>query len=350
MLLAVFSATLATMHVVIDGRALVGNRTGIGVHTAEIARRLHLDAPPLIASHAEIADRSGLEQCNFAVDRYRLGVLWQQLALPKIDGDVVWGPHGTLPLTLRKPAVVTIHDYSSITMPGHHRLRTVLSFNVFIGRSLEIAHRVAAVSQAVAEETMRGFGVPASKIEIVPNGVDEFFSAGGAGEGDYLLYAGTMEPRKGIDDLLDVWRSLPAPRPRLVLAGDRGWRTAAPRDEGVERRGYVTREELRDLYRGALAFVYPSRYEGYGLPPLEAMACGSPVVATRTGAIAEYAGDAALLVQPGDRGALRAAIVKIVATRSLRDELRARGPLRASLFRWDRSAAAMSGLLREAGR
>ena len=337
------------MRVVIDGRALVGNRTGIGVHTAEIARRLDLGAAPLIGSHAQIDDRSGLEHCSFVVDRYPLGVIWQQLALKKIDGDVFWGPHGTLPLTLRKPAVVTIHDYSSITMPGHHRFKTILSFNLFIGRSLEIAQRVAAVSRAVADETIRGFGVPASKIEIVPNGVDEFFSPGGSEE-DYLLYAGTMEPRKGIDDLLDVWRSLPAPRPRLVLSGDRGWRTAVPEDEGVVSRGFVTREELRDLYRGALAFIYPSKYEGFGLPPLEAMACGAPVVATRTGAIPDYAGDAALLVQPGDRAALRAAIVKVIENRSLRNELRERGPIRANLFRWSRSAGAMAHLLREAAR
>jgi glycosyltransferase involved in cell wall biosynthesis len=337
------------MRVVIDGRALVGNRTGIGVHTAEIARRLDLGAAPVIGSHAEIADRSGLEHCSFAVERYPLGVMWQQFVLAKIDGDVVWGPHGTLPVTLRKPAVVTVHDYSSITMPGHHLLRTILSFNLFIGRSLEIAERVAAVSKAVADETMRGFGVPASKIEIVPNGVDEFFSPAGH-ERDYLLYAGTMEPRKGIDDLLAVWRSLPAPRPRLVLAGDRGWRTLAPDDDGVETRGFVTREELRDLYRGALAFVYPSKYEGFGLPPLEAMACGAPVVATRTGAISDYAGDAALLVTPGDRAGLRAALLKVVENRGLREELRERGPIRANLFRWDRSARAMSHLLREASK
>src|SRR5688500_6944858 len=98
------------LDVVIDGRPLVGNRTGIGVHTAEIARRLEMETPPLIASHADIGDRSGLEHCRFRVDRYPLGVLWQQLALGKIPGDVVWGPHGTLPVTLRTPAVVTIHE------------------------------------------------------------------------------------------------------------------------------------------------------------------------------------------------------------------------------------------------
>jgi glycosyltransferase involved in cell wall biosynthesis len=335
------------LQLAIDGRALVGNRTGIGVHTAEIAARLKVEPPPLIASHAEIADRSGLEHCRFRVDRMPLGVLWQQTALARIDADVVWGPHGTLPLATNVPAVVTLHDFTSLTMPGRHRLKTILSFNLFIGRSLEQAVRVACVSRAVAEEAVRGFGVPRGKLAIVPNGVDEFFSPGGEEE-DYILFAGTIEPRKGIDDLLDVWRSLPVPRPRLVLCGDPGWKTDVPRDAGIEVTGYVSRERLRELYRGARAFVYPSRYEGFGIPPLEALACGAPVIATRTGAIPDFAGDAALLIEPGDREGLRAALVRVLTDEVLRSELRARGPEQAKHYRWDDSARAMEALLEEA--
>src|SRR5207248_8464558 len=115
--------------------------------------------------------------------------------------------------------------------------------------------------------------------------------------------------------LMAVYESLPQPRPGLVLCGDRGWglgeRIAPPVPPGpsltlgVTRTGYVTRERLRDLYRRARVFVYPSRAEGFGIPPLEALACGAPVIATRVGAIPEFAGDAALLIDPGDRGALR---------------------------------------------
>src|SRR5205814_10692451 len=99
--------TLLPVHleVVIDGRPLVGNRTGIGVHTAEIARRLGVEPPPLIASHAPIDDRTGIEQCRFRVARSPLGVLWQQTKLARIAADVLWGPHGTLPLATRVPAV-----------------------------------------------------------------------------------------------------------------------------------------------------------------------------------------------------------------------------------------------------
>jgi glycosyltransferase involved in cell wall biosynthesis len=362
--------------VVIDGRPLVGHRTGIGVHTAEIARRL--DPPPLIASHAEIDDKTGIERCAFRVDGMPYGVLWQQLVLPKIARDgVLWGPHGTIPLTLRTPSVITLHDFTALTMPRRHRLQTILSFDLFIGRSVQRATRIAAVSRAVAEEAKRWFGVSCA---IVPNGVDDFFTPDGGGEeDDFILFAGTIEPRKGVDDLLDVWSSLPSPRPRLVLAGDAGWgvRASRPhrsgvspdRDRGEDRRagrpagaggtpalqgvdvtGYVTRERLRELYRRARLFVYPSRYEGFGIPPLEAMACGAAVIATRTGAIPDYAEGAALLVEPGDLDALRAAMVRALASRALRDELRARGAERAAKWRWNHSAMLMSELLAEAGR
>ncbi|MEA2490403.1 MAG: hypothetical protein QOH21_2195 [Acidobacteriota bacterium] len=337
------------MRVLIDGRALVGHRTGIGVHTAEIARRLEVEPRPLIASHAVIEDREGLDHCRFRVDRAPLGVIWQQLLLPRIgEADVLWGPHGTLPIAWRRPAVITLHDFTSLTMPRRHRLQTILSFNLIIGRSLEMAARIACVSQAVANEAMRGFGVAAQRIEIVSNGVDEYFSPGEDDEGDYLLYTGTLEPRKGLDVLLAVWWSLPEPRPRLVLCGDAGWKTRMPDDPRIEVTGYVTRERLRALYRGARVFVYPSRYEGFGIPPLEAMACGAPVIATRTGAIPEFAGDAALLVPPGDRDALRAALVRLLGDAELRQELRTRGPERAKLYRWDRSARLMTQLLEAA--
>jgi glycosyltransferase involved in cell wall biosynthesis len=335
------------MQLLIDGRALVGNRTGIGVHTAEIARRLDVDPPPLIASHAEIADRTGLERCTFRVDPMSFGVLWQQWKLPQLDGDVLWGPHGTLPLAWRDPAVVTVHDLTSITMPGLHRLKTIVSFNTFIGRSLEQASRIACVSRAVADETIRSFGVAPSKIEIVPNGVDEFFSPDPAiTDGDYFLFTGTLEPRKGVHDLIAAWRSLPAPRPRLILCGDPGWKVSIPQLEGLEVTGYVTRERLRELYRGALAFVYPSLYEGFGIPPLEAMACGAPVIATPTGAIPEFAEGTAVFVQPGDVDDLLDALVRMLVDAKLRRELRARGPEQARLWTWDRGARTMSELLR----
>lgn len=335
------------LRVLVDGRPLVGQRSGIGVHTAEIVRRLDVIPPPLIATQTPIADREGIERCRFRVDRAPNGILWQQFVLPRIDdADILWGPHGTLPLSSSMPSVVTLHDFSTMTMPSMHRLKTIASFNLFVGRSLERARAVAAVSRSVAEEAVRWFGVSRSRLHIVPNGVDPFFSAAGDAVGDYILYAGTIEPRKGIDLLVAAWSSLPEPRPRLVLCGAEGWRVRLP--PNVERVGYVDRTRLRELYRRAVLFVYPSRYEGFGMPPLEAMACGAPVIATRTGAIPDFAGDAAVLVEPGDGEALRAAMAQLLRDAQLRYELKQLGPQQAQRYRWDASAETMTDLLTEA--
>jgi glycosyltransferase involved in cell wall biosynthesis len=341
------------LRVVIDARSLVSTRSGIGVHTAEIARRLDVRPSPLLASHARIENRDGLEGCRFRVDPAPNGLLWQQLLLPRIhDADVLWGPYGTIPFSEPIPSVVTLHDFSSITMPGRHRLKTMVSFNLFIGRSLERARRVAAVSRAIAEEAVRWFGVARRLVEIVPNGVDEFFHPSGDPRDDFILFVGTLEPRKGIRDLVKVWWSLPEPRPPLILCGDRGWHVRIPAEvkAGVEVTGYVDRDRLRDLYRRARIFVYPSHYEGFGIPPLEAMACGTPVIATRTGAIPEFAEGAALLIDPGDLDALREAMLRLLGDDSLRGELGNRGAERAKGFRWDRSAQLMTELLAEAAR
>jgi len=350
------------LKVAIDGRALVGHRTGIGVHTAEISARLLVEPPPLIATHAVIEDRSGIEHCRFRVDPSPLGVLWQQTRFHRVveeeQSDVVWGPHTTLPLRLRLPAVVSIHDFTSITMPHRHELRTLASFNLFVASSLDKASAIAAVSKLVADETMRGFGVASSKIHLVPNGVDDFFfmeddarallPAGVSG--NYILYAGTIEPRKGVDVLLSAWETI-ADAPTLVLCGDPGWREAKVRRRmerhgtRIVRTGFVDRRVLRALMRQATLFVYPSRYEGFGLPPLEAMACGTPVVATRAGALPEVLDDAAILVERDNPEELALAMSRVLSEPSLRSELIEKGRARAGRFRWDHSAELMTELL-----
>ena len=358
------------LSVVIDGRPLVGQRTGIGVHTAEIAARLGTNPPPVIASHASILDRTSIEHCRFDVDPMRLGVAWQQLRLPRVasihSADVVWGPHGTLPVKLKVPAVVSVHDLTSITMPHKHRVKTVISFNLFIRASLEMARHIAAVSRISADEIVRGFGIAASKISIVPNGVDEFFCPGRDPQLDerlrsllrfdpserFILYVGTLEPRKGIGDLLEALDSMPSP-PRLVLAGARGWgrrHDASARASRVSFAGFVERDVLRELYRRASLLVYPSRYEGFGLPPLEAMACGTPVIAAASGAIPEVVGDAARLFRPGDAEELAEAIGDVLSSQALSQDLTGRGRDRIRRFTWDESARLMGEILSEAAR
>lgn len=348
------------LNLAIDGRPLVGNRTGIGVHTAEIASRLTINPAPLIASHAPIADRQGIEHCRFFVDPAPFGVWWQLFTLARVVErercDVLWGPHGTLPPGTKVPAVVSVHDLTSITAPHRHRLRTIASFNLLIRHSLEHASFIAAVSRITADEVVRGFALERQKVVVVPNGVDPFFSPGAdAALGPYLLYVGTLEPRKGVDDLFAVWKEL-GRVPRLVIAGDPGWGHYRLRRQlqnhiaagKITIEGFVSRERLRELYRGALCLVYPSRYEGFGLPPLEAMACGTPVIASTGGAIPEVVGEAALLFPAGDLEKLRSTLTRVIQEASLRAELRGKGLRRAAEFRWETSAALMQELLQRA--
>ncbi|HXI12336.1 MAG TPA: glycosyltransferase family 1 protein [Thermoanaerobaculia bacterium] len=308
-----------------------------------------------------------MDRCRFNVRASAAGVFWQQVHLPRIVVEercnVLWGPHGTLPVRLQPAGVVTVHDLTSITRPASHRLRTVLSFNTFIGRSLAQAGRIAAVSRKTADELIRGFAIDAGKIVVVPNGVDEFFSpaAGpdeemlpsGLSSRDYILFVGTIEPRKGVDHLLAAWESLPEPRPKLVLCGERGWGRVAKLESAIANEqvvmlSYVDRVTLRALYRHALFFVYPSLEEGFGIPPLEAMACGSPVIASRTGAIAEYLDGAGIVIEPGDLTGLSEALRILRSSSSLREELSAAGVERAKEWRWDRSASLMTEMFREA--
>lgn len=349
------------MRLVIDGRPLVGERSGIGVHTAEIARRLDLGDPVVIASHApiEIEPDSRIE---LDLRRSRPGVWWQQRHLPGVasdwGADVIWGPHGTLPLVSKVPGVVTVHDLTSIDMPGRHRLRTILSFNTLIGPSLSKARKVVAVSKDTATAVARRFGIDRGKLEVVYNGVDDFFEPGEPDvlpekllPGGYLLYVGTLEPRKGVGLLIDSWSAIDS-APPLVLCGAKGWKSddvisRADADPRIIRTGWVTRGMLRDLYRGALATIYPSEYEGFGLPVLEAMRCGSPVITTSGGAIPEVAGDAALMIEPGDGNGLTEAIRTVMSDSGLRDELRSRGLEQARKFSWDRAASDFSAIFAE---
>lgn len=355
------------MRVAIDGRPLVGDRTGIGVHVAEIVGRLR-EITPIIFSHAAINNREGIGAIETLVDQAPLGVLWQQFLFSRAAADrdcgVVWGPHGTLPWTLKIPSVITVHDLTSITMPRQHKLSTILSFNLFINRSLSLASRIAAVSRVTADEVSRGFGIPVSRIEIVPNCVSGFFTPAyeparlpdGIAAGSYLLYVGTVEPRKGIAHLVAAWQSLAEPRPPLVIAGGAGWKNSRLRSGiephiasgSIKMTGFVDRETLRELYRHCLLFIYPSLYEGFGLPPLEAMACGAPVIASRAGAIPEVAGTGAELFEPGDAEDLAVTIRRLLRDPILRSDLQLRGLERASQCRWEESAALMEELFKGA--
>ena len=241
------------------------------------------------------------------------------------------------------PVVVTVHDVAVFRHPEAFPPWTRGYSRRIVPRVLRAARRIVAVSEFTANELESLLGVPREKIRVVPNAVDPVFVPEGArADGDYVLAVGTLEPRKNLARVIDATRRLGL---ELRVVGASGWGGVEAGGDGVTRLGEVGDEELARQYRGALCLAYPSLYEGFGIPVLEAMACGVPVVTSAGGATEEVAGGAAVLVDPLDVAAIAAGIEEAVARR---DGLASLGRERARAFSWDESARRTLDVYREA--
>lgn len=288
------------------------------------------------------------------------GRLGPQLALDR--PGLLFVPAHVVPLAGAPPSVVTIHDLGYLAFPQAHTARRRLELHLTTRWSLRAARRVIAISQATKDDLVRHYGADPARIAVVHHGLSAGFrptedpgalARHGLRE-PYFLYVGTLQPRKNLARLIEAYARAvrsggdagPAAWPLLAIAGRRGWLT-----ETIERRaaqlgiadrvrflGYVPDADLPALLSGATAFLFPSLYEGFGMPVLEAMACGTPVLTSSTSALPEVAGDAALLVDPGDTDAIADAIARLAADPGLRAELRGRGLARAAQFTWERCA------------
>jgi glycosyltransferase involved in cell wall biosynthesis len=255
-------------------------------------------------------------------------LMWYPLVLGAAsDLDVLHCPTYYGPLRARAPVVVTVHDLAVLRHPEAFPLWTRTYVPRVVPHVLRAAHRLIAVSEFTRRELVELLRVPETKISVVPNAVDDVFTADGpAAEGDYVLAVGTLEPRKNLSKLAQAARRAGA---ELRVVGATGWGDV-PLD-GVRLLGEVGDPELARLYRGASVVAYPSLYEGFGIPVLEAMACGAPVVTSAGGATEEVAGGAAVLVDPLDPASIAAGLERAMQHR---DELRARGLERAREFSW----------------
>jgi len=270
--------------------------------------------------------------------------VWYPLLLGRDDtADVLHCPTYRGPTRSRVPLVVTVHDLAVFRHPEAFNRWTRAYSPRVVPRVLAAAQRVIAVSEFTRQELIELLRVPDEKIRVVPNAVgDEFTNVGEAEEGDYVLAVGTLEPRKNLERLVEaVQRS----KRELRVVGALGWGGVEVGGNGVRWLGEVSDKELARLYRGAACVAYPSLYEGFGIPVLEAMACGAPVVTTRGTAMEEVADGAAVLVDARDPAEIAAGIERAATDR---DELVARGLERASQFRWDAVAAATVQVYREA--
>ncbi len=312
------------------------------------------------------ADNASFVRVRLPTSRTSSRILWEQLVLPFHSAfrglDLVHSFLNISPLMSQAAQVVTIHDLSYLTTPWAHPLRRRMFLRVMSQRSAAIAAAVLADSKATKGDIHRLFKIPKDKIFVVYPGVEpdlhpaasfaevERFRASKGLPDRFILFLGTLEPRKNVDKLVRAFgmlRKSGAYGGSLVLAGARGWGfetvAAAIEAEGLANEvhvvGYVDRVEQRLWYNSAEVFVYPSAYEGFGIPALEAMACGTPVVTSSTSSLPEVVGSAAITVDPDSVEKIAAALGELVGSATRREELRERGIAQASRFSWEIAAA-----------
>jgi glycosyltransferase involved in cell wall biosynthesis len=328
--------------------------------------RVGIDISPLALTRAGTARHirsllSALEHEDVELRRYSFGgssralvpvrdLGWYLGALPvraRRDGlDVLHCPTQRAPVRSRVPLVVTFHDLAVLRHPETFNRWTRTYSRLALPRVVRAARRVIAVSEFTKRELLELLDVPEEKVRVIPNAVGPPFRADGeAASGDYVLAVSTLEPRKNLPRLVEAYQRASLNGLPLLVAGAAGWGGVRVEGDGVQWLGEVEDEELARLYRGASCVAYVSLYEGFGLPVLEAMACGAPVVAARNEASKEVAGSAAVLVDPLDPDAIAAGLTEAVERR---DELRARGLQHANAFDWREVARATVEVYREA--
>ncbi len=299
--------------------------------------------------------------------------VWEQAALPilarRAGVDVLHGPVNVLPLLATCPTVVTVHDLAFLRRPDLVPTGRRRYFAALAGASVRRAARVIAVSESTRADIVGYLGVRPEKVVVTHLAADDGFRpvtgdalvAFQAEQGlvrPFVLSVGTIEPRKNLPALLRAFGSLAEELPHdLVLLGAEGWmggpiRAAwlelpAATRERVRFVGFAPARALPAWYSAAAVLAFPSHYEGFGLPPLEAMSCGTPVVASNTSSLPEVVGDAALTVDPDDDAALAAALRRVLTEPALAADLRARGLARARRFSWAATAEATVAVYRE---
>ncbi|RJQ44235.1 MAG: glycosyltransferase family 1 protein [Gaiellales bacterium] len=370
------------MNIGVDLSAIQTNKSGVEWYTHQLVHamaellgpdeRLFLFSTRETGFEAEAAARDNVTVVH---SNFRYQEPWRQLLLPLLlrrhNIDVCFFTNFVLSVLAHCPMVLTIHDLSFKLFPRTHKLRNVIWTRSLVPVSTRRASRVIAVSHNTKLDLLRGMNVNASKVSVVHEGVDPRFNPEPETDDEealkhygitrpYVLFVGTLEPRKNLNLLIKGFDRVSRQMPdlHLVLAGKRGWMAQAIFDE-LERRdllgrvhvtGYVRDRYLPSLYRQASAFIYPSLYEGFGLPPLEAMASGTPVIVSRSSSLPEVVGEAGVYVDPLDMDDLARAITEVVSDEGLAARLRARGLEQAARFSWERAARETLEILRDAAR
>lgn len=357
-----------------------GNLSGTGIYATRLASRLASQAGdgevavvwpeslPLPPLHVGAGDtflrrpastprtRILYEQWGIRKDLRRLGI------------DIVHYPASVGSFFSTRPMVVTVHDLTFLHNPSWYRYERAHYYRMAVAFSAPRATRIIAVSQATANEVTSLLRIPPERIDVIHNGVDERYrpcnqdqiaaaSAKYQLPKRYFLFVGTIEPRKNVARLVRAWSQIAGNvEEDLVIAGRDGWKVGPIYQEVARSKyqdriifpGFIEDEHLPAVISGATALAYPSLYEGFGLPVLEAMACCVPVLTSNVSSLPEVAGDAALLVDPTDVDALVHGLRRLAAEQELRDDLTKKGLERAKQFSWTRAATETLACYRKA--
>ncbi len=362
-------------HVAIDGLCVSERRGGIGEYTLHLTRHLLLrgdvrvtcfcpdDAPSVVGELLETG--ADVVPVPWSLSRARDQILWENVVLRRrlrrLRPDLFFGPNFAIPFRPGCPTIATLHDFAIDHYPDTKswQFRRYLSW--MIRRALNRADLLLTDSQAVADDLLQRYGPAPDRVRVTPLAPTDSLRPASEDqireirqrydlEQGYVLHVSNFDDRKNVVRLASAFAAVcdELDRPeRLVLAGGHPWTANIGkrlRDRGLENRirftGYVSALELAALYSGARFFAFPSLYEGFGLPVLEAMLCHTPVLTSDRGALAEVAGSAALLVDPTDASSLRLGIRHLLTDDTACRELRDRGTLRVSEFSWAQCAEA----------
>ena len=358
------------IQVVVNARHLTGPRTGIEVYMEQLLAALSrtgkveitaVSWAPLDLQLPRVREVVPVRRPDLSGLRFTLWKLWfdQWQALRAVAGSsglLVHGMDGFLPYALRRRdrCIATVHDLGWQAHPELYDRKLRLMYQALFPWVRRRADRFIAVSRYTADDLVRRAGVPASRIDVVYHGLDPVFAGGGPksaakdSELPYVLAVGGVSPRKNTRRLIEAftrWRARGGHRSahRLLITGtslDRDFlQDGASIPEGVSLLGYVDKSDLPGLYAGAAAFLYPGIYEGFGLPIIEAMACGAPVVTSTTGAAPEIAAGAAILVDPFDVASIESGLERAINGNEA-ESLRDLGFTRAKQFEWSAAAEA----------
>ncbi len=366
------------MRIGLDGLPLTQLKTGVGTYTFELARALAAQAPhdefelisPRPFDHAAFSDVPR----NLALVYSKPNLFarrWWSLGLPsylrRTSTTLFHGTNFEVPLRGNCPSVITIHDLSLLLHSSTHEARAVLRARLRLPKMARTARLVITDSEQVRREICEQLGIEPGKVSAIPLAPQASFAPAPPDvaaevrrrlgvEDEFVLYAGTIEPRKNLVTLLkafaDVLRTTEL-HPQLVIAGKVGWKQndllrnlekSGIRDR-IKLVGYVTDADLRGLYSSCRAFVYPSIYEGFGLPPLEAMACGAPVIAS---AVPSVTNSVARVISATDVHSLAHNIVELVGDERARESLSTAGRAHAAKFSWAQTAMLTREVYQEA--